>query len=150
MTTTRRKRPGISGAKFDITGVRKATIATLAAAYKSGRFRTLADILIAMEVIDADLEGQPHTMRSLSEKLEIPYTSVSRIVFGLTAEAGDGVGILTLNGHEEDRRRKVIGVDPAAFKLFGKGPDQAAEAAMLDYYGQSAKSLKARNGIRRG
>jgi DNA-binding MarR family transcriptional regulator len=150
MTTTRRRRPKLAGAKFDITGVRKATIATLASAYQSGRFRTLADILIAMEVIDADLEGQPHSMRSLSEKLDIPYTSVSRIVFGLTAEGGEGVGILTLNAHSEDRRRKVIGVDPAAYKLFGKGPDHAAERAMVDYYGQSAKSLKAKNGSRRG
>lgn len=148
MTTTRRKRPKASGAKFDINGVRRATIATLASAYKTGRFRTLADILIAMEVIDADLEGQPHSMRSLSEKLDIPYTSVSRIVFGLTAEAGEGVGILTLNSHSEDRRRKVIGVDPAAYKLFGKGPDQAAENAMIQYYGASAKSLKAKRGSR--
>lgn len=150
MTTMRRKRPGISGAKFDITGVRKATIATLASAYTSGRFRTLADILIAMEVIDADLDGQPHTMRTLSEKLDIPYTSVSRIVFGLTAESGEGIGILTLNTHSDDRRRKVIGVDPAAYKLFGKGPDQAAEAAMIGYYGPSVKSLKTNNGSRRG
>ena len=63
MTTTRRKRPALSGEKFDINGVRKATIAMLSSAYRSGRFRTLADILIAMEVIDADLDGQPHSMR---------------------------------------------------------------------------------------
>ena len=149
MTTTRRKRPALSGAKFDTNGVRKATIAMLSSAYRSGRFRTLADILIAMEVIDADLDGQPHSMRSLSESLDIPYTSVSRIVFGLTAEGGEGPGILTLNSHAEDRRRKVIGVDPAAYKLFGKGPHQAAEKAMADYYGQSVKSLKAKNGSRR-
>ena len=149
MTTTRRKRPALAGTKFDINGVRKATIAMLSSAYRSGRFRTLADILIAMEVIDADLDGQPHSMRSLSESLDIPYTSVSRIVFGLTAEGGEGPGILTLNSHDEDRRRKVIGVDPAAYKLFGKGPHQAAEKAMGDYYGQSVKSLKAKNGSRR-
>lgn len=150
MTTTRRRRPKLAGAKFDINGVRKAAIAMLASAYKSGRFRTLADILIAMEVMDADLDGQPHTMRSLSQKLDIPYTSVSRIVFGLTSEGGEGSGILTLNSHAEDRRRKVIGVDPAAFRLFGKGPDQAAEAAMAAYYGQTVKSLKAKNGSGRG
>ena len=150
MSTTRRKRPATAGAKFDINGVRKATIATLAAAYKSGRFRTLADILIAMEVIDADLDGQPHSMRSLSEKLDIPYTSVSRIVFGLTSEGGEGPGILTLNAHAEDRRRKVIGVDPAAYRLFGKGPDQEAEAAMIGYYGQTVKNLKAKQGAGRG
>lgn len=150
MTVTRRRRPKLAGAKFDITGVRKATIATLASAYNSDRFRTVADILIAMEVIDADLEGRPHSMRSLSEKLNIPYTSVSRIVFGLTAEGGEEPGILTLSSHDEDRRRKVIGVDPAAFKLFGKGPDQAAERAMTDYYGQTVKKLKARNGSSRG
>ena len=149
MTTTRRKRPALSGAKFDINGIRKATIAMLSSAYRSGRFRTLADILIAMEVMDADLDGQPHSMRSLSETLDIPYTSVSRIVFGLTAEGGEGPGILTLNSHPEDRRRKVIGVDPAAYKLFGKGPHQAAEKAMTEYYGQTVKSLKAKNGSRR-
>ena len=120
----------------------------LASAYKSGRFRTLADILIAMEVIDADLDGQPHSMRSLSKKLGIPYTSVSRIVFGLTEEGGEGVGILTLSSHGEDRRRKIIGVDPAAFRLFSKGPDQAAERAMIDYYGQTVRNLKAKHGGR--
>ena len=150
MTVTRRRRPKLAGAKFDINGVRKATIGTLASAYNSGRFRTVADILIAMEVIDADLEGHPHSMRSLSEKLNIPYTSVSRIVFGLTAEGGEGPGILTLSSHDEDRRRKVIGVDPSAFKLFGKGPDQAAEQAMTEYYGQTVKKLKAKSGSSRG
>ena len=124
MTTTRRKR--LAGAKLDPTSTRKATVALLEHAYKSGRFRTLADILIALEVMDADLDGNPHSMRSLSEKLEIPYTSVSRIVFGLTAEGGQKPGILTLGPHSEDRRRKVIGVDPAARKLFGKTPERAA------------------------
>jgi DNA-binding MarR family transcriptional regulator len=145
-TTTRRRRPNVSGAKFDTNGVRKATIAMLSSAYQSGRFRTLADILIAMEVMDADLDGHPHSMRSLAEKLEIPYTSVSRIVFGLTAEGGEDPGILTLSSHPEDRRRKVIGVDPAAYRLFGKGPHQAAERAMVEYYGKTVRSLKARNG----
>jgi DNA-binding MarR family transcriptional regulator len=149
MTTMRRRRPKLAGAKFDVNGVRKATIAALASAYDSDRFRTVADILIAMEVIDAELEGHPHTMRSLSEKLNIPYSSVSRIVFGLTAEGGEGPGILTLSSHDEDRRRKVIGVDPAAFKLFGKGPDQAAERAMANYYGQTVKKLKAKDGAAR-
>jgi DNA-binding MarR family transcriptional regulator len=142
MTTTRRKRPASTGSLFDINGVRKASIAMLSSAYESGRFRTVADVLIAMEVMDADLDGDPHTMRSLSEKLDIPYTSVSRIVFGLTAEGAEGEGILTLNSHPDDRRRKVIGVDPGAHRLFGKGPDKAAERAMLDYYGSSVKSLK--------
>jgi hypothetical protein len=146
MTTTRRKRPNVSGSTFDINGVRKAAIAMLSSAYQTERFRTLADILVAMEVIDADLDGQPHSMRTLSEKLDGPYPSVSRIVFGLTAEGGEGPGILTLTTHPADRRRKVIGVDPAAYKLFGKGPHQAAERTMLDYYGASAKSLKPKNG----
>ena len=130
MTKPRRRRP--TPAKFDPAGVRKATIVTLEHAYKSGRFRTLADILIALEVMDADLNGTPHSMRSLSEKLEIPYTSVSRIVFGLTAEGGQQPGILTLSPHPEDRRRKVIGVDPAARKFFG-GPSRAAAKAVSRY-----------------
>jgi len=148
MTAPSRKRSKLASAKFDINGVHKATIATLTSAYDSGRFRTLADILIAMEVIDAELEGNPHSMRTLSEKLNIPYTSVSRIVYGLTADGGEGPGILTLKSHDGDRRRKVIGVDPAAYKLFGKGPVQAAERAMTQYYGRTVKSLKAMNGAR--
>ena len=99
-----------------------------------------------MEVIDADLDGQPHSMRTLSESLDIPYTSVSRIVFGLTADGGEGPGILTLNAHPEDRRR--IAAEPELLPT-AKGPHQAAEKAMVDYYGQSVKSLKAKNGSRR-
>ena len=73
---------------------------------------------------------------------------VSRIVFGLTSEGGESPGILTLSSHDDDRRRKVIGVDPAAYRLFGKGPDQAAEQAMTDYYGQTVKKLKAKSAAR--
>jgi len=145
MARALKKRKKRAGAIFDINGLRKATIATLASVYSSGRFNSIADILIAMEVIDADLSGQPHSMRSLSKKLSIAYPSVSRIVYNLTAEGGEGRGILTLRSHGTDRRRKVIGVDPAAFEFFGKGPDRAAELAMTDYYGQTVKRLKARD-----
>jgi DNA-binding MarR family transcriptional regulator len=120
MARTPKKRSKLADAKFDFNGVRKAIIATLESLYKSGRFNTIADILIAMEVIDAQLDGQPHSMRSLSDKFGVSYSSISRIVFGLTAEGSEGPGILTLRSHGEDRRRKVIGVDPAAFEFFGK------------------------------
>ena len=150
MARTPKKRSRLAGARFDINGVRKATIATLASAYNSGRFNSIPEILIAMEVIDADLGGQPHSMRSLSEKLGIAYSAVSRIVFSLTAEGGEGPGILTLRSHDKDRRRKVIGVDPEAFEFFGKGPDQAAERALIDYYGETVKQLKAKDSSERG
>ena len=142
MARTPKKRSRLAGAEFDISGLRKALIAALASAYNSGRFKSIAEILIAMEIIDAELDGQPHSMRSLSEKLGITHASISRIVFNLTAEGSEGPGILTLRPHGEDRRRKVIGVDPAAFEFFGDGPDQAAIRAMTAYYGQTVKQLK--------
>ena len=71
-------------ALFDSNGVRKAAIALLTVVHKSGRHGTLAEVLVALEVIDAAIDGRPHSMKSLSQKLGIPYTSVSRIVFSLT------------------------------------------------------------------
>ena len=72
--------------RFDSNGARKAAIAFLTAIYKTGRHGTIAEVLIALEVIDSNLDGRPHSMKSLSSKLGIPYTSVSRIVYSLTSE----------------------------------------------------------------
>ena len=125
---------------FDSNGVRKAAIALLTAFHKSGRHGTLAEVLVAMEVIDAAIDGKPHSMKSLSQKLGIPYTSVSRIVFSLTSEAAPG-GILKLVPDTKDRRRKHIEVDFDIFKQ--SSPHlRAMEKAMVDYYGNSVFKLK--------
>jgi hypothetical protein len=126
--------------RFDSNGARKAAIALLTAIYKTGRHGTVAEVLIALEVIDSNLDGRPHSMKSLSSKLGIPYTSVSRIVYSLTSEAQPG-GILKLVPDDKDRRRKHIQLDPDALKR--SAPQiRALEKAMLDYYGSSVYKLK--------
>lgn len=125
---------------FDTGGVRKAIIALLAALLKMDRYPTLAEALIGLEVIDSHLDGRPHTLQSLADKFDIPYTSVSRIVFGLTSEASPG-GILKLVPDTRDRRRKHIELDPEGMRRVEAGRYRLARA-MLDYYGDSARGLK--------
>ena len=134
------ERRSISRGRFDSNGVRKALIALLTAIHKRGRHHTIADVLVAYEVIDSHLEGRPHSMRSLAEKLDIPYTSVSRIVYSLTSEAAPD-GILKLVPDRDDRRRKNIEVDVEALRA-GGAQLRVLEKAMLDYYGSSALKLK--------
>ena len=90
-----------------------------------------------MEVMNAHLEGQQHTLRSLSNELGISYSSVCRIVYAFTSEARPG-GVLKLLTDSTDRRRKVIEVDQAALKK----NTRTLEKAMLSYYGQSVYKLK--------
>lgn len=133
-------RKTMSKARFDSHGVRKAVIAFLLEVHREGRMSTLAEVLVALEAVDSHLAGEPHSLKSLSEKLEIPYTSVSRIVFSLTSDAEPG-GILRLVPDKEDRRRKHIEIDVDTFKQ--NGPQlRALEQAMTDYYGTSVNRLK--------
>jgi hypothetical protein len=126
--------------RFDSNGARKAAIALLTAIYKTGRHGTIAEVLIALEVIDSNMDGHPHSMKSLSTKLGIPYTSVSRIVYSLTSEAQPG-GVLKLVPDGKDRRRKHIELDPDAFKR-STPQIRALEKAMIEYYGASVYKLK--------
>ncbi len=112
--------------RFDSNGARKAAIALLTAIYKTGRHGTIAEVLIALEVIDSNLDGRPHSMKSLSSKLGIPYTSVSRIVYSLTSEAQPG-GVLRLIPDTKDRRRKHIELDFDAFKRSDAADPRARE-----------------------
>jgi hypothetical protein len=140
MLSVSQLRPTVSRDRFDSNGARKAAISMLTAIYKTGRHGTLAEVLIALEVIDSNLDGRPHSMKSLSSKLGIPYTSVSRIVYSLTSEAQPG-GLLKLVPDGKDRRRKHIELDPEAFKRSGSQV-RALEKAMIDYYGSSVYKLK--------
>jgi DNA-binding MarR family transcriptional regulator len=96
--------------RLESAGVRKAVIGLLLALHNKGRHGTIAEVLVALEVIDSHLEGHPHSMKSLAEKLNIPYTSVSRIVYSLSSDATPG-GILKLVPDTKDRRRKHIDVN---------------------------------------
>lgn len=125
---------------FDSNGVRKAVIALLLAIHKKGRNSTIAELLIALEAIDSHLEGNPHSMRSLAEKLDVPYTSVSRIVYSLTSDAAPG-GVLRLIPDQQDRRRKHVGINLDVYRQ--SAPQlRAMEKAMLEYYGSSVHKLK--------
>jgi hypothetical protein len=126
--------------RFDSNGVRKAVIGLLQSIHRNGRHGTIAELLIALEVIDSHIEGQPHSMKSLAEKLDIPYTSVSRIVYSLTSDATPD-GILKLVPDKKDRRRKHIDVN------FDVSSQTAAhvrvlERVMVDYYGGSVQALR--------
>lgn len=138
-TSVPQLRPTAAKERFDSNGVRKAAIALLTAIYKAGH-RTMPEVLIALEVIDSNLDGRPHSMKSLSSKLGIPYTSVSRIVYLLTSEASPG-GVLKLVPDSKDRRRKNIELDAEAFKRTSSHA-RALEKVMLDYYGGSVYKLK--------
>jgi hypothetical protein len=133
-------RPTVAKERFDSNGARKAAIALLTAIHKTGRHGTMAEVLIALEVIDSNLDGRPHSMKSLSSKLGIPYTSVSRIVYSLTSEASPG-GVLKLVPDGKDRRRKNIELDGEAMKRTSSQV-RALEKAMLDYYGNTVYKLK--------
>ena len=135
MSTVPQLRPTVAKERFDSNGARKAAIALLTAIYKTGRHGTMAEVLIALEVIDSNLEGKPHSMKSLSSKLGIPYTSVSRIVYSLTAEAQPG-GVLKLVPDSKDRRRKHIELDSDALKR-GWAFSAATTALMMNGTGVS-------------
>ena len=137
----RKKRRTTGKLKFDSHGVRKAIIAALRTLYQTRRYITLAEVLVALEVLDAHIDGRPHTMRSLSDKLGMPYSSVSRIVFGLTSDVMED-GLLKLRTHPEDRRRKIIEVDEDMFAAYGPRTVRPVEKALLAYYGDSAYKLK--------
>lgn len=133
-------RKSMTKARFDSHGVRKAVIAFLLEVHREGRMSTIAEVLVALEAVDSHLAGDPHSLKSLSDKLEIPYTSVSRIVFSLTSESEPG-GILKLVPDRTDRRRKHIEIDVDTFKQ--TGPQlRALEQAMIDYYGSSVQRLR--------
>jgi DNA-binding MarR family transcriptional regulator len=136
----RAQRSSLTGGDFDSNGVRKAFIALLTEIHKKGRHHTIADLLIAYEVIDSNLEGQPHSMKSLAEKLGIPYTSVSRIVYSLTSDASPG-GLLKLVPDKRDRRRKHIEIDLEVLRA-GATQLKVLEDAMIDYYGSSVLKLR--------
>jgi hypothetical protein len=75
-------------------------------------------------------------MKSLAEKLNIPYTSVSRIVYSLSSDASPG-GILKLVPDTKDRRRKHIDVNFDVLRNSGTY-GSILDKIVPDYYGNGA------------
>lgn len=136
---TRTKSRLTDGAKdFDGEGVRRALLAALHTLYQSFPHITLPQYLIALEVMSAEKDGHPHTLATLVKKLEMPFSTASRVVWSLTAEGGD-IGVIKYKNHPTDRRKKFLVVDKGAL------PDQiprAVHRALSEYYGETLTKLK--------
>jgi DNA-binding MarR family transcriptional regulator len=137
-TRTKRQLKTDINREFDGEGVRKALLAALEVLYGDFPHLTLAQYLVSLEVLVAEAEGSPHTLVSLVKKLNMPYSTASRVVWSLTSEGGE-VGVLMYERHPTDRRKKYLVIDP-------DGPDpmvpKVLSKVLIDYYGDSVRRLK--------
>ena len=83
-------------------------------------------------------EDQLEGRSMLVKKLDMPFSTASRVAWSLTPEGGE-IGVLKYVAHPTDRRKKLLTVNPGAFeKTFPK----AVHRAMIDYYGESVLGLR--------
>lgn len=73
---------------------------------------TVPAAMILIAAVCAASAGKPHSMRSLTMAVRIPYSSVSRITFQLCE-----LGLLSLEQKKGDRRVKFV---RANLKMFGR------------------------------
>ena len=124
--------------KFDGEGVNRALLAALECAYENFPHITLPQFLIALEVLVAEKDGDPHTLVSLVRKLSMPFSTASRVVWSLTKEGGD-IGVIKYQRHPTDRRKKYLVIDPNGLD---RAVPKALTRAMISYYGESVIKLK--------
>jgi DNA-binding MarR family transcriptional regulator len=138
-TAKSKKRPVRAAASsFDAEGIQRAMLAALGNVYQSVPHFTLPQFLVTLEIMMAERDGDPHTLVSLVKKLDMPFSTASRVVWSLTDEGGD-VGIVKYMPHPSDRRKKLLGIAPGSFE---KSLPKAMTRAMVDYYGDSVRRLK--------
>lgn len=139
MATSKKNKTGGVGAEtgFDTGGVRKALLAALTCVYDEYPHLTLPQFLVALEVLVAETDGEPHTLGTLVDKLNMPFSTASRVVWSLTHEGGD-VGVVKYMPHPTDRRKKLLAVD---YRNVGRAMPRAVAQAMVDYYGDSVSHL---------
>jgi DNA-binding MarR family transcriptional regulator len=147
MATALKKRPRASSKKkpaaestrdFDAEGVRRAMLAALECIYENYPHITLAQYLVALEVLVAEADGEPHTLVSLVKKLNMPFSTASRVVWSLTREGGN-IGVIKYERHPTDRRMKFLVIDK---ENKNNCVPRALNRAMIDYYGESVQKLK--------
>jgi DNA-binding MarR family transcriptional regulator len=97
------------------TRVREALLAALTSLHESFPTLTLAQYMIALEVLVAETRGEPHTLTTLKEKLGLPHATASRLVWTLTAEGGE-LGALRYEPHPTDRRLKYLHIERKALR----------------------------------
>lgn len=134
---------GVGGHKvhaqaFDDEGVVLAMLAALEAVYESFPQITLPQYIIALEVRKAERDGVPHTLASLVKKFNMPFSTVSRVVWSLTGDGGE-IGVVRYRAHPIDRRKKllIIGSDEVLMQM-----SNAATRVMVEYYGTSIRGLR--------
>ena len=124
---------------FDDEGVRLAILAALETVYECFPNITLPQYLITLEVRKAERDGNPHTLASIVKKLKMPFSTASRVVWSLTEEGGE-IGIIKYLSHPTDRRKKLLVINER------NEPNEIPRAisrAMVDYYGEAIKQLRA-------
>ncbi len=123
---------------FDEEGTQRALLAALDWIYKNAPHFTLPQFLVALEIMTAERDDEPHTLVSLVKKLDMPFSTASRVVWSLTAGGGD-VGIVKYAPHPTDRRKKLLAIESSAFN---RGFSKAMAKEMIEYYGDSVKRLR--------
>ena len=113
-------------------------LAVLEDVYQTVPHFTLPQFLVTLEIMMAERDGDPHTLVSLVKKLDMPFSTASRVVWSLTDEGGE-VGIVKYLPHPTDRRKKLLGIAAGGFE---KNLPKAMAKAMVEYYGDSVRRLK--------
>ena len=138
-TVRSKRRPVRRGASdFDAEGIQRALLAALENVYRIAPHFTLPQFLVTREIMMAERDGDPHTLVSLVKKLDMPFSTASRVVWSLTEEGGD-VGIVKYVPHPSDRRKKLLSIAPGSFE---KSFPKSMAKAMVEYYGDSVRRLK--------
>jgi len=133
----KRRSTAESADEFDPEGVRNALLAALTCVYEKFPHVTLPQFLVALEVLVAERDGHPHTLGSLVKKLNMPFSTASRVVWSLTDEGGD-IGVVKYKQHPSDRRKKLLVVNNRNASLT---MPRASTQALVDYYGDSVRHL---------
>jgi hypothetical protein len=123
--------------EFDGEGVRNALLAALRCVYESTPHVTLPQFLVALAVLVAERDGEPHTLASLVRQLRMPYSTASRVVWSLTEEGGD-LGVIRYRQHPTDRRKKLLVTN---LRNVDHSVPRTMMRAMVEYYGDSVKQL---------
>lgn len=135
---TKKKRRARRRYDFDGEGIQRAFLAALECIYQSTPHLTLPQFLITLEVMTAERDSHPHTLVTLVRKLDMPFSTASRVAWSLTVDGGD-IGVIKYVPHPKDRRKKLLTINSGAFdKAFPK----AIHQAMVDYYGDTVLALR--------
>jgi hypothetical protein len=123
---------------YDARGVRDSLLACLHCVRQHYPTWTLTQCLVALEAVVAHERGEPHTVISLANALNAPYTTVSRVISSL-ALGEDAV--LMHKRHPTDQRKKLVVPNPTKLSL---ASGVVLKETLERYYGDSLFALEHR------